>query len=71
MGAAWRTTVDAEQQRALAGELEALIAAELPFAVLFYEDGIYAYRAAAYDGWAYQKGQGIFTKLSFLPAARP
>jgi peptide/nickel transport system substrate-binding protein len=51
--------------------LEALIAQELPFVTLFYEDGTYVYRPAAYDKWIYQKGQGIFHKLSFLPGVKP
>jgi len=71
IGDAWRVTVDEAEQRALAGELEALIAAELPFVTLFYEDGNYAFRPTAYDGWIYQKGQGTFSKLSFLSALRP
>lgn len=68
---AWRVTVDEAEQRKLAGELEALIAAELPFATLLYEDGNYAFRTAAFQGWTYQKGQGIFSKLSFVNGPRP
>jgi len=34
--------------------------------VLWYPDGIWAYRQAAYDGWVNDRGQGIFTKRSFL-----
>ncbi|NJO81972.1 MAG: hypothetical protein HC828_03725 [Blastochloris sp.] len=51
--------------------MEALIAAELPFVTLWYEDGNYAFRAAAYNNWTYQKGQGTFTKLSFVNIAQP
>ncbi len=34
--------------------------------MLWYPDGIWAYRQAAYDGWVNDRGQGIFTKRSFL-----
>lgn len=68
---ALRTTTDPDQQKTVIQQLEAAIALELPFVALYYEDGNYVYRSAAYDGWVYQKGQGIFQKLSFLPDAKP
>ncbi len=43
------------------------IAEELPFVLLMYPDGAYAYWATVYDGWVFMTGQGIFHKLSFLP----
>lgn len=64
-------TVDEAKQKTLMRQLEALTAKELPFLMLYYDDGIYAYRPAAYDRWVYQKGQGIFHKLSFMPDAKP
>ena len=51
--------------------MEALIAQEMPFVLLYYADGNYVYRTAVYDKWTYQKGQGIFSKLSFLPGVKP
>ena len=60
-------TVDAEKQKTLVRQLEALIAQDLPFYMLYYADGIYAYRPDAYDKWTFQKGLGPFHKLSFLP----
>jgi peptide/nickel transport system substrate-binding protein len=60
-------TVDPDKQKALVRQLEAIIAQDLPFSMLYYADGIYAYRPDAYDKWSYQKGQGPFHKLSFLP----
>jgi len=62
---------DPEKQKALAHQLEAIIARDVPFLVLYYEDGNYAYRPAVYDQWVYQKGQGIFHKLTFLPHVKP
>ncbi|GIW07678.1 MAG: peptide ABC transporter substrate-binding protein [Dehalococcoidia bacterium] len=63
-----RTTADESTRKRLAQSIEQLIATELPFVMLYFADGAYAYRADAYDGWVYQKGQGIFTRLSFVPA---
>lgn len=63
-------TVDEAKQKTLMHQLEALTARERPFVMLYYDDGIYAYRPAVYDRWVYQKGQGIFHKLSFLPDAK-
>jgi peptide/nickel transport system substrate-binding protein len=63
------TVIDPEQQQTLANEMEALIASELPFVMLFYADGNYVYRSDVYDQWMYQTGQGIFHKLSFQPTA--
>lgn len=60
-------TVDPAKRQQLIRQQEALIARELPLVTLFYEDGLYVYRPQAYDGWVFQKGQGIFQKLSFLP----
>ncbi len=60
-------TVDPEKQKTLVRQLEALIASDLPFVMLYYADGIYAYRPDAYDKWTFQKGQGPFHKLSFQP----
>lgn len=63
------TAVEPERFATLINEIQALIAQDLPFIMLAYPDGAYAYRAPAYDGWVFMAGQGIFHKLSFLPAA--
>ncbi len=66
------TEVDPARSAELIRELQTVIAADLPFIMLLYPDGAYAYNAAAYDGWLFMSGQGIFHKLSLLPeAARP
>lgn len=66
------TEVDAAARGAMIGELQTIVARDLPFIMLLYPDGAYAYNAAAYDGWAFMSGQGVFHKLSLLPeAARP
>lgn len=55
-----------ERQR-LFNEMQSILADEAPVVVLWYPDGNYAYRSAAYDGWTSDPGHGIFTKRSFLP----
>jgi peptide/nickel transport system substrate-binding protein len=53
-------------------ELQVVVARDLPFILLLYPDGAYAYNNTVYDGWAFMSGQGVFHKLSFLPEdARP
>jgi peptide/nickel transport system substrate-binding protein len=58
-------TDDARRRRPIQA-LERLIATDLPFVMLYFADGAYTYRPAIYDDWVYQKGQGIYTKLSFI-----
>jgi peptide/nickel transport system substrate-binding protein len=60
-------TIDTDHQRELLAEIQAIIAEDLPFIMLLYPDGMYAYRSSVYDGWAFMSGQGVFHKLSFLP----
>jgi peptide/nickel transport system substrate-binding protein len=66
------TTIDPDVQRETMFELQEITADELPFILLLYPDGTYAYWSSVYDGWTFMTGQGIFHKLSFLPEeARP
>jgi peptide/nickel transport system substrate-binding protein len=71
LGKELQTTVDPARQKELIQQLEAMIARDLPFVMLYYADGIYAFRPAVYDQWKYQQGQGIVNKLSFLPNVTP
>ncbi len=57
---------DAEQRQAAAQELQAALADARPFVTLYYADEIFGYRPASYDGWVFQDGQGILSKLSFV-----
>ncbi|MDP9442164.1 MAG: ABC transporter substrate-binding protein [Actinomycetota bacterium] len=61
------TVSESSERRRLLGEAQALLARDMPLQVLWYPDGIWAYRQQAYDGWVNDRGQGIFTKRSFLP----
>lgn len=53
-------------------ELQQLIADNVPFVMLAYPDGAYVYNADVYSDYEFIAGQGIVSKLSFLPdSARP
>ena len=55
------------ERRNLVGELQQILIDERPAQVLWYPDGIWAYRPEAYQGWVSDPGHGIFTVRSFLP----
>ncbi len=61
------TEIDPAASGEILDELQAIVADELPFILLLYPDGAYAYWSDMYDGWAFMTGQGVFHKLSFLP----
>jgi peptide/nickel transport system substrate-binding protein len=63
-----RSTMDPVGQLTALRQLEALIAHERPFVLLWYADLVFAYRTATFDGWLFQSGQGIFHKRSFAGA---
>lgn len=64
--------IDEAARAQMIGELQGVIAEDLPFILLLYPDGAYAYNAATYDNWTFMTGQGVFHKLSLLPeSARP
>ena len=60
------TAAAPDDRKRLLGDAQAILARDMPEQVLWYPDGIWAYRQAAYDGWVNDRGQGIFTKRSFL-----
>ena len=57
---------DDAQRAQLLREIQEILAQDLPLITLFYQDGIYAYRPAAFDDWTYMAGQGIINKRSFV-----
>jgi peptide/nickel transport system substrate-binding protein len=66
------TAIDPAVQAETLAELQEITADELPFILLLYPDGAYAYASDVYDGWTFMAGQGVFHKLSFLAEdARP
>jgi peptide/nickel transport system substrate-binding protein len=62
-----RTTIDNDDRKDLLVQAQRIYAADAPALVLYYPDGDYAYRTAAYDGWIADTGHGILTKRSFIP----
>lgn len=60
------TTATSDERRELLGQAQEILARDAPLQVLWYPDGVWAYREAAYDGWVNDRGHGIFTKRSFL-----
>jgi peptide/nickel transport system substrate-binding protein len=62
--------VDRARQREIGAAMQRIIARDVPTHVLFYPDVIMAYRSAVYDRWAFQKGVGYVTKLSFVDRPR-
>ena len=62
-----QVTAEEAKRKGLIQSVEKLVAADVPFSMLYFENGTYAYRAQTYDSWVYQKGLGIYTKLSFIP----
>ena len=66
LGIELASAVAPDKQKQILFEMQKVIAAELPVHVLYYQDGIYAYRADRHGAWVYQKGQGIVNKLSFV-----
>lgn len=59
-------TAGLPERKALLTQAQDLLARDVPAIVLWYRNGEWAYRPAAYDGWVADPGQGIFTKRSFL-----
>ncbi|MGI9597034.1 MAG: ABC transporter substrate-binding protein [Acidimicrobiales bacterium] len=55
------------EKAALVNQAQDIFAAEAPAVTLYYPNGRWAYRPAAYDGWIADPGHGVFTKRSFLP----
>ncbi len=63
---------DPEEREELIKELQLAISDEMPFVLLMYPDGNYAYWSSVYDNLAFIAGQGVVNKLSFLPeSVRP
>lgn len=65
-------TAEGPRRQEILDRLQAIIAEKLPFVMLLYPDGAYAYRSDVYDGWQFITGQGVVDKTSLLPPeARP
>lgn len=67
--AAQRGELDRAKRIALIGQMQDIIADDRPMVTLYYRNGGYAFRTAAYPDWVYVKGKGIVDKVSFVAAA--
>lgn len=57
-------------RKAATGAALARLASDAPTIPLFFREGVFAYRSAAYDRWVFVRGSGIFDKQSLLPRSR-
>lgn len=55
--------------KVVVGQIQKLIAQDVPFVPLYYPDKVNVYRPAGFAGWRVQAGQGILNKLSFIQLA--
>ncbi len=62
---------DQQSRRQAVGAELRLLAHDLPVIPLFFSQGTFAYRPAAYAGWTFVKGTGILDKRSFLAGQPP
>lgn len=60
------TELDPAKRATLINQMQDIIATERPNVVLFYRNGGYGTRSAAYANWAYVRGKGIVDKVSFV-----
>ncbi len=61
------TELSAEERVAVGNvAVQEKLAELMPAVTLFYPDGRWAYRPAAYDGWVSDPGHGVFNKKSFI-----
>lgn len=57
---------DLEERRELLGDLQRILAEDVPMIVVMYPDGIWAHRTDGYEGWIADFGHSPLTKRSFL-----
>lgn len=61
------TEGDATRRKAVAAEMQAYIADQVPLITIAYPDGLYVYKQSTFDRWRFQKGLGVFQKNTFIP----
>lgn len=62
-------TADPAIRRAAVESVLRLLATDLPVLPLFFSNGSFAFRPAAFDGWLYMRGAGILDKRSFMASS--
>lgn len=63
--------LDRTKRQPFIDQMQDILATERPAVVLYYRNGAYAYRTAAYDRWVYVRGKGTVDKVSFVSAEDP
>jgi peptide/nickel transport system substrate-binding protein len=58
--------VDEAARNRILGQMQDLLAKDMPAYPLFYPDDIFPYKTSAFDRWVYYKGTGILNKASFI-----
>ena len=58
--------LDPARRLTIVAEMQDVLATERPNVILYYRNGGYAHRTAAYTGWVYVTGKGTVDKLSFV-----
>jgi peptide/nickel transport system substrate-binding protein len=58
--------VDEAARNRILGQMQDILARDMPAYPLFYPDDIFPYQASAFDRWVYYKGVGILNKATFI-----
>jgi len=58
--------VDEATRNRLLGQMQDILAKDMPAYALFYPDDIFPYQVSTFDRWVYYKGTGILNKAPFL-----
>ncbi len=64
------TMVEPARQKEIVFKLQEIVARDVPIHTLFYRDVLMAFWRSKYDHWAFQKGQGIINKFSFVTPSK-
>jgi peptide/nickel transport system substrate-binding protein len=65
------TELDPVKRMAVINQMQDIIANDRPNVVLYYRNGGYGVRPAAYANWVYVRGKGIVDKVSFVAPQSP
>ncbi|MDQ3978984.1 MAG: ABC transporter substrate-binding protein [Actinomycetota bacterium] len=59
-------TTDTAQRNRILGQMQDILADDLPAIALYYPDDIFPYRPGTFDGWVYYPGTGILNKATLI-----
>ena len=58
--------VDEASRNRILGQMQDILARDMPAYPVFYPDDIVPYKVSAFDRWVYYKGTGILNKATFI-----